>query len=241
MMHVAEIWRYPVKSMGGERLDDAQVTADGIEGDRAWGVRDVATGLVLTARREPSLLFLSARHRPGDRPTITRDDGTVLADDDALSRWIGRPVRLQSAHEGPGTFENPMSVDHTTGAETDWFQWQSSGRTLHDGSSTISFVSRASLGEWDARRFRANLVLDGGSGEEALTGEVAVGAAVLTVRRPIDRCVMVTRAQPGLPKDLTVLQRVIAERSNRLAVGATVATPGHITEGDPFQYVPGTN
>lgn len=233
-MRVAEIWRYPVKSMGGERVAVGDVTPDGIHGDRAWGVLDPATGLVLTARREPSLLFLSAVHRPGGRPTITCDDGTELPDDDALSRWMGRPVRLQRAADGPGTFENPMSVDDATGEETDWFQWQSSGRTFHDGRSTISFVSRASLGEWDARRFRANLVLDDGSGEDELSGDLPVGTAVLTVRKPIDRCVMVTRAQPGLPKDLSVLKRVIAERGNRLAVGAVVATPGRIAEGDPF-------
>jgi uncharacterized protein len=230
-MRVSEIWRYPVKSVGGERLTSAEISPDGIEGDHAWGVLDPATGLVLTARREPALLFLSAVHRPGDRPSITADDGTGLADDDALSRWIGRPVELRSTADGPATFENPMTVDDA-GDERDWFQWQSAGRTFHDGSSTVSFVSRATLGGWDARRFRANLVLDDGGGEDDLTGEVRVGSAVLTVRKPIERCVMVTRAQPGLPRDLSVLKRVVAERSNRLAVGATVATPGRITEGD---------
>lgn len=232
-MHVAEIWRYPVKSVGGERLATAEVTPDGIDGDRAWGILDPATGLVLTARREPALLFLSASHRPGGRPAIVLEDGTELPDDGALSSWLGRPVELRSAADGPGTFENPMTVDDT-GDERDWFQWQSAGRTFHDGSSTVSFVSRASLGEWDARRFRANLVLGGGEGEELLSGEIAVGAAVLTVRKPIERCVMVTRAQPGLPKDLSVLKRVIGERGNRLAVGATVARPGHIAVGDTF-------
>lgn len=233
-MRVAEIWRYPVKSVGGERLAEAEVTPDGIRGDRAWGILDVTTGLVLTARREPALLFLSAVHRADDRPTIACDDGTELDDDDALSRWIGRPVELRSAADGPGTFENPMTVDDATGAERDWFQWQSAGRTFHDGRSTVSFVSRANLGDWDPRRFRANLVLDDGDGEDALTGEIGVGTAVLTVRKPIERCVMVTRAQPGLPKDLTVLKQVVAERANRLAVGATVATAGVITEGDAF-------
>jgi uncharacterized protein len=232
-VRVAEVWRYPVKSMGGERLAAADVTPVGIDGDRAWGILDLATGLVLTARREPALLFLCAVHQAGDRPAITCDDGTVLPDDDALSRWIGRPVELRSAADGPGTFENPMTVDDA-GDERDWFQWQSAGRTFHDGRSTVSFVSRASLGDWDARRFRANLVLDDGDGEDALTGEIQVGGAVLTVRRSIDRCVMVTRAQPGLPRDLTVLKRVTAERGNRLAIGATVATPGRIAEGDPF-------
>lgn len=232
-MRIAEIWRYPVKSMAGERLDTADVTSDGIDGDRAWGVVDLATGLVLTARREPKLLFLSALHRPGERPEVRTDDGTLVLDDDALAAHLGRSVRLRPAIDGPGTFESPLVVDEA-GREREWISWDSSGRTFHDGRSTVSFVSRSSLGEWDARRFRANLVLDDGSGEDALSGEVSVGSAVLQVRRPIDRCVMVTRAQPGLPVDRSVLRRVVAEHGNRLAVGATVAMAGRISVGDAF-------
>lgn len=226
-MRIAEIWRFPVKSLGGERLESADVTPIGVDGDRAWGILDPATGLVLTARREPSLLFLRSEHRGGDRPAIRTDCDSELADDADLSEWMGRPVRLVPAADGPGTFENPMNVED----ETDWMQWQSAGETFHDGRSTISFVSRSSLREWDQRRFRINLILDG-AGEEALSGEIAAGTARLQVRRPIDRCIMVTRAQPGLPRDVSVLKRVIAERDNRLGVGATVATAGSVAIGD---------
>ena len=232
-MRIAEIWRYPVKSMTGEQLDAADLTAIGVEGDRAWGVVDTATGLVLTARREPGLLFLSAIHRPGERPQVRTDDGTPVPDDDALSDHLGRSVRLRPATDGPGTFESPLVVDDD-GHEREWVSWDSAGSTFHDGHSTISFVSRASLGDWDARRFRANLVLDDGENEELLSGDVSAGSVVLRVRRPIDRCVMVTRAQPGLPSDRSVLQRIVADRGNRLAVGATVTTPGRVTVGDMF-------
>lgn len=226
-MRVTEIWRYPVKSLGGERLDATDVTSVGLDGDRAWGILDTTTGLVLTARREPGLLFLRSEHRSGDRPAIYTDCDSELTDDDALSDWMGRPVRLVPAADGPGTFENPMNVDD----ETDWVQWQSAGETFHDGRSTVSFVSTSSLGEWDLRRFRINLILDGAD-EDTLSGEIAAGSARLQVRRPIDRCIMVTRAQPGLPKDISVLKRVIAERENRLGIGATVAAPGRIAVGD---------
>ena len=144
---------------------------------------------------------------------------------------MGRPVELRSAGEGPGTFENPIDIDPESDWESDWVRWQSSGGTFHDGRSKISLVSLDSLGEWDRRRFRINLILDG-SGEDDLAGEVAVGSAVLAIRKPIDRCVMVTRAQPGLPKDLGVLKRVIDERDNKLGVGAVITTPGTITVGD---------
>jgi uncharacterized protein YcbX len=232
MFEVREIWRYPVKSLGGERLERAAVDELGIAGDRAWGLHDPETGMVLTARREPALLFLSARVVDG-QPVISSGDGNDLATDHDLSSWIGRPVELRSATDGPGTFENPMDVDPESDRESDWVRWQSSGNTFHDGGSKISFVSRDSLGNWDRRRFRINLILDG-SGENDLSGEVAVGSAVLSIRKPIDRCVMVARAQPGLAKDLSVLKRVISERDNQLGVGAVITTPGTITVGDRF-------
>ena len=54
-MHVAELWRYPVKSMAGERLLEAEVRADGIVGDRVVQVRD-SRGRVVTSRTRPRLL-----------------------------------------------------------------------------------------------------------------------------------------------------------------------------------------
>jgi len=229
MLSVQEIWRYPVKSLGGEQLDAAAVDALGIHGDRAWGLYDPATDTVLTARSEPGLLFLSARIDDG-RPTITCDDGNVMTTDTDLSNWMGRPVELRAATEGPGTFENPIDIDN----ESDWVRWQSSGATFHDGRSKISFVSLDSLGEWDPRRFRINLILDG-SGEDDLAGDIGVGSTVLSIRKRIDRCVMISRAQPGIAKDLDVLKRVIKERDNKIGVGAVISTPGEITVGDRFR------
>ncbi len=225
-MQVGEIWRFPVKSVGGEPLERAAVDERGIEFDRAWGIFDPATGMVLTARREPRLLFLTATVVDG-LPRISTDDGDDVSTDAGLSGWIGRRVELRSAADGPATFENPMDIDN----ETDWVQWQSAGVTFHDGRSTISFVSRDTLGEWDARRFRINLILDG-SGEHRLDGLVTVGSSTLSVRKPIDRCVMVTRAQPGVERDLGVLKTIISERNNQLGVGAIVTSPGVIAVRD---------
>ena len=226
-MRVVDIWRYPVKSLGGEQLTSADVGPDGITGDRAWGLRDRSTGLVLTARREPALLFLGARYRGDDRPLVTDDHGAEFPDDAALSERLGRPVELVAAVDGPGTFENPMNVDD----ETDWIQWQSAGRTFHDGRSTISLLSTGSLGAWDRRRFRANVIVDAPADADLL-GVDRIGPVGVAVRKPIDRCVMVTRAQPGLERDVQVLKQIIAERDNQLAVGATVTTPGTIAVGD---------
>src|SRR3954452_12925492 len=58
---VAEIWRYPVKSMGGERLARSAISVRGLHADRMWAVRDVERETFTTARRWPALLQCSAR------------------------------------------------------------------------------------------------------------------------------------------------------------------------------------
>ncbi len=55
-MRVVELWRFPVKSLQGEQLDDATVGDGGIEGDRGYAIFDLDTGFGLTARRVPELL-----------------------------------------------------------------------------------------------------------------------------------------------------------------------------------------
>src|SRR6266540_4499947 len=102
-MRVSALFRYPVKSMQGERLHSAAVGKHGIHGDRQWGLVDLETGLVLTGRRQPELLLASARllEPPVDdaelepEVEIVLPDGTVAADDDALSAWLGHPVALR--------------------------------------------------------------------------------------------------------------------------------------------------
>ena len=59
---VTEIWRYPVKSMGGEQLARCTIGERGIPGDRGWAVRDEAVGEIRGAKKLPALLLLSARY-----------------------------------------------------------------------------------------------------------------------------------------------------------------------------------
>ena len=232
-MHVEEIWRYPVKSMGGERVDAATVTALGIPGDRGWGLADDRTGTVLTGRRAPALLTATAVVVDG-RPVITTADGDELDDDRTLSDWLDRSVRLvAAAHEG-GTYENPLDPWD----ETDWVSWTGPPGAWHDsGRSRLSIVSRHSLGDWDVRRFRANIVVSGEGEDEIVGSRVALGDAVLDITKRISRCVMVTRPQPGLPRDLDVLKRVNDERDGCLSIGATVLREATIRVGDELRAV----
>src|SRR5919204_4604941 len=95
-MRVLELWRYPVKSLQGGRLDSVAVRGDGLEGDRRFAIYDLETGLGLTARRVPELLFASARLREDGSVDITLPDGSLARSDDALSAWLRRRVALRS-------------------------------------------------------------------------------------------------------------------------------------------------
>jgi uncharacterized protein YcbX len=102
---VRELWRFPVKSMGGERLDQVEVGMNGFVGDRCWAVRNVETGEIHNAKRFPILMQCSASYR---RPPlagqiapvdVTLPDGTVVGSESPalsaqLSALLGRAVVL---------------------------------------------------------------------------------------------------------------------------------------------------
>ena len=232
-MKVLELWRYPVKSLQGERLDAATVTANGLEGDRGFAIFDIETGFGLTGRRVPELLFASARVVGDGDVEIELPDGTVARDDDALSDWLGKRVMLRSADtDVTRTYENPIDFEDEAG--TDWMPFNGAGGAFHDSSrAQVSLVSSATIGVWDRRRFRANVLLDD-PGEDALVGSnVALGDSVLDVTMRIQRCVMTTRPQPdGIARDLDVLRTINRERDGCLAIGARVVQPGTIRLGD---------
>ena len=233
-MRVAQLWRFPVKSLGGEQLDGAEVDDRGIVGDRRWGLLDVATGHVLTARRAPQLLFASARWLDGG-VEIRSDTGAALGGDDALSAWLGREVRLVPAGEGVrGTYETPVDFEHERDSE--WVAWEGPEGTFHDSRRTqVSLASLPTMGAWDVRRFRINVVLDGGDDDELLGTSLRLGTVEAEVVKKIDRCVVTTRPQPGLERDLDVLRAINRRRGGDLGVGALVRVPGAVAVGDAVE------
>jgi uncharacterized protein YcbX len=234
---VAELWRYPVKSLGGEVVDRAVLGEHGVPGDRQWALFDVETGFGLTARRAPELLHARARCTD-DGVEVVLPDGTATTDDAVLSAWLGRPVTLRSAAETEGRprYESPDDDEAAAeGPVPGWFPWRGAAGAFHDAPDfRVSLLSTATLGRWDRRRFRANLVLDG-SGEDDLVGRrVRCGEAELRLVDRISRCVMVTRPQAGgIERDSAVLKTIHRERRGELAVGALVLRPGTVAPGDP--------
>lgn len=225
---IDQIWRYPVKSVGGEWLERAEIGPLGIEGDRRWGIVDTATGRVLTGRRQPELLLA--------RTTVGADGSVVVTDasggehhtDASLSAWLGRPVALVASNAAADVQMEVPDPD-----EQEWGSYDVAAEAWHDSPrARVSLLSHTSAEPWDVGRFRANLVLRG-AGEDALVGSrVRLGGAVVEVGKLIGRCVMVNRPIPGADADPGVLRTILRERDGHLAVGAVVVEPGEVAVGD---------
>lgn len=106
---VTSIWRYPVKSMQGERLSAADIGTLGLHADRTWAVRDVELDATTSAKKLPGLLLCTARYAqepgpgagPGHAPEVIVGfpDGSEVSSSDpavhrALSAYVDRDVRL---------------------------------------------------------------------------------------------------------------------------------------------------
>ena len=97
-MELSEIWRYPVKSMIGERVPTADLGTDGIAGDRAWAARDEVRGGIRGAKKIAGLMRLAAAFDdgPGSSVTITLPDGsTVRAGDDGANDAVSAALDHQ--------------------------------------------------------------------------------------------------------------------------------------------------
>lgn len=223
---VAALYRYPVKSLLGERLVSAEVVERGLAGDRAWAVTDLdgKLGSGKSSRRfrkMDGLLRLTAAYDGEGTPLITFPDGerlsgTGAAIDDRLSTHVGRSVRLQS--EGAVSHFDDGPVHLVTTASL----------------SALAAVAGRNVA---AERARANLVLDvEGEGfvEQAWTGrELTIGdTCVLRVTASMPRCVMLEMSQGVLPEAPRLLDTL--ERVNGLDLGvvAEVVTVGTVHVGD---------
>lgn len=101
---VKEIWRYPVKGMAGEQVEQCAIGSNGLEGDRTWAVRDVARQEIQSCKFRPELLMCTATSRAGQLDShveISLPGGIVLGSDDerihqSLSDLVGYESSLES-------------------------------------------------------------------------------------------------------------------------------------------------
>jgi uncharacterized protein YcbX len=248
--HVAELWRYPVKSLLGERLPTLSLIADGVDGDRMWGIRDQNDGRILTARREPRLLFASARVGSQGLPVITLPDGQELAGlgpatDAALSAWLGRPVALVAAAASDAS--NAEYFADATDDTSQAIEWTMPKGRFVDAFPVLIMTTAGlrgggaeySAGVWDVRRFRPNVLIDiDGRGwlEDAWADRcLRVRQAQLLPRKRCIRCTMVNRAQPGLDRDVNIYKTLHRTHGGEAGMWTQVVKTGAIAEGDAVE------
>jgi MOSC domain-containing protein len=207
-MYLAELWRYPVKSMAGERLERVTLGLAGVEGDRTIHVQN-GRGRVVTARTHPQLL----RHRAvatGDGNTIV--DGLPWAHPEiaaAIEKDAG-PGALLVPDESMDRFDVLPLLVATDGAIKEFG---------HDG-----------------RRLRPNLVIGGVSGleERSWPGKfLRIGEAVISLVDLRGRCVMTTFDPDTLEQNRGVLREIVRRFEGTLALNASVVQGGLIYEGQP--------
>ena len=208
-MQVAELWRYPVKSMRGEPLEVADVLADGVEGDRLVHVVD-ASGQLVTGRTRPGLLGLAATY--SDAPHVDGAPWDSAEAASAVERAAGDGARLvEASADGQRHDETPLLV------------------------STDGMAEEFGI---DRRRLRPNIVLSGveGMAEREWEGRrLRIGEAVILLDHLCKRCVMTTFDPDTLEQDPEVLRRINGELGGLAALNSAVESPGRIAVGDPVE------
>jgi hypothetical protein len=208
-MRVAELWRYPVKSLRGEQLVESELTEQGIAGDRLVQVVR-SGGRVFTSRTHPGLLGLGGALDPDGVPTIDGirwDEPTALA----AVRAVTDPDAELVYYDGLG----PQRFD-----------------VLPISLATDGGVAAVGV---DRRRFRPNVYVEGVEGlseREWVGRSVCLGGAVVGVRQVRGRCVMTTYDPDTLEQDITVLQKIVWELGGRTALDCYVLEPGWVRVGD---------
>lgn len=222
---ITEIWRYPVKSLLGERVESTPVSTRGLAHDRehaiVWPDGQIASGKTTRRfRRLPNLFRLSASQRK-DGLTVCFPDGREIEGpsstlDVALTEHFAERVAL--AREESVSHFDAGPVHILTTASLRWLAKQNLAKDA------------------DTRRFRPNLVVDceGESQvEQAWAGRrMEVGDdLVLRITDPTERCVMTTLKQDELQRNTDVLEK-IARNGNAFGVYADVEQSGRVTVGD---------
>jgi MOSC domain-containing protein len=213
-MRVSEIWRYPIKSLKGEVLTEAQVTPAGIPGDREIVVVRALNGRILTSRTKPGMLGLQGGIGPDGIPTINGfrwDSPEALG---LVTQAAGENVSLERL-PAPQAFDIlPLLV-------------------ATDGAAQYLNI--------DHRRLRPNILLADVPDleERKWPGRVlAIGNVRIRMEQLRDRCVMTTYHPDTLEQDPSVLLRIVRELGGSTALDSSVTTGGIIRVGDAAEVVP---
>jgi hypothetical protein len=206
-MHVAGLWRYPVKSLAGEPLTETRLTVNGIPGDRVVQVHGPEG--VRSARRQYQLLGLHATTGPDGQPLINGHPWESEAALELVKAKAGADAEL-AFYNGLERFDILPLLVATDGAVAEF------GR--------------------DIRRLRPNILIGGVEGmtERSWEGvEIKLGEAIVRLDSLRARCPMTTVDPDTIERDPEVLRDIGRRFGGRLALNADVEREGVVKIGDP--------
>ena len=209
-MRVAELWRYPVKSLRGERLQRVEVLRDGFSGDRLTRVLG-ADGSHLTGRTATGLLGLEAG--------IDRSGEPLIAGEPWDSPRAGATIE---AVAGVGATLAPI------------------GRHFDAAPVLVVTDGAVAALDEDRRRLRPNVVVAGvhGLAERNWVGRrLRLGSVELLVRKRCERCVMTTIDPDTLEIRPDVLRRINSDFEGTMGLYCEVAVPGEVGVGDDVELI----
>jgi len=236
---VAGLWRWPVKSMAGERVNALRLDGRGAGGDRTHAVTHVHKGELkpLTAREAPRLLAWRAAYPfnlDGGLDPARPPFATVTAPDGHSYRWgdprlrtkleadLGRPVQMRRDVEG--IQDAPRTLLVTTQASLD---------ALSEELDTPI----------DLRRFRPNVHLETDAAAWEDLGwegaELAFSGGVrLRLLHPCERCAIPTRHPDTQVKWAGLLRHLTATHDQCFGINARVLTGGRLAAGETAELIP---
>ena len=212
------MWRYPVKSMAGERLDECMITDAGLEGDRRWALIDHTPerdGKWFNIKQHAPLMTYGARLAEG-RLEVRGPDGAEIGLDGAFRKVLEDSRRTITLRELPGANFDDSQV------------------LIVNLASVEAFALEARM-PIDERRFRANLYIDGIEPEDELRwlGRVIrAGDAELEVTSRCERCKVITMDPDTTEATPELLRLLVQKHDERFGVYCRVVTPGRVAVGD---------
>jgi uncharacterized protein YcbX len=209
-MKVAAIWRYPVKSMAGERLNSIAIDGNGLMGDRVVQVYD-RRGRLVTARKFPRLLGLHGTLGSDGEPIV---DGF---------RWDSREAtdRVEAAVEPGASLRRVDALERFDVLPL-----------------LVCTDSALRMFGHDLRRLRPNLVIEGveeGAERTWSFAKLRLPNAEIRFADLRARCVMTTYDPDTVEQDSDVLRDIVRRFDGRLCLNAHVIKAGCVRTGDPVE------
>ena len=212
-MHVSEIWRYPIKSLKGERLQETEITKLGIPGDRQIAIIRTINGRFLTSRSKPKLLGLQGSINADGVPTINGHRWNSTEALQLVRDAAGEAVTLEQV-QAPQAFDVLPLLVSTDGA----------ARYLNiDHRRLRPNILLADVPELEERNWPGRVIV---------IGDVRIHAEKLR-----DRCVMTTFDPDTQEQDPSVLLRIMRELDGSTALDSSVSAEGIIRVGDAAHIV----